>query len=637
MCGITGYVSNDSDVMNPEEIVSLMIKRMRHRGPDHVSQVKYNSQVCLGYSRLSINDVDSGFQPFTNDDQTISCFMNGEICNWKSLRRELEESGYNLRTSCDTEVIPFLYEKYGESFVDKLEGMFAICIHDSKRKQILLVRDRVGIKPLYYSFSGKEFLFASEMTSLLASNLIKREIDFQSVLEYFTFRCVPGSNTILTTVKRLAPGNKLIFNYKEWEISEQTYWQPNLWQTPITNEAHACDLFREKLLSSVKRWTDVSDDTPIGILLSGGIDSSSVTSLTRLTFPQRDIFTFSINVKDDPEDFICVNQVVEQTKTIQHTVECTKEDIKSLPYLISQIGEPISIGVCIPLYQAFNLVHQQGIKVALMGDGSDELFAGYSGRLIVDGIIKKWDSFTTQQQQQYLKECPILADKLKSDLYHAKLTPIERYALWDDDNTFDSQLMAQLFLPEHCPIADPLERLRHLDALSEGASHENRMMFLEMKIRLDGFILSIIDRTSMACSVESRPPLLDQEIIDFACQISPELKYFQGIEKYIVRRTMKEIGGVPERVLWRKKHPFAGAISVWVQTALEQLLSSSVIEKHGILNQETVRNYLNIYKHPNLSQYDRIRYSDILFAVLVFTIWVELFIYDCPVDSLILE
>jgi asparagine synthase (glutamine-hydrolysing) len=634
MCGIAGYAFNHSDAIDPQDIVSLMLKQMRHRGPDHVSQVKHNSNICLGYSRLSINDVDSGFQPFTNSDQTISCFVNGEICNWKSLRLELEESGYHFKTSCDVEVIPFLYEKYGEKFVDKIEGMFAICIHDSNRQQILLVRDRVGIKPLYYSFSGKEFLFASDMTSLLGSNVIKREIDFQSVLEYFTFRCVPGSNTILATVKRLAPGNKLIFNYKEWKISEQTYWQPNLWQSPISDEAQACDLLGEKLISSVDRWTQLSDDTPIGVLLSGGIDSSSITSLTRLNSPNKDIFTFTVNVKDDPEDFTCVNKVVEQANTIHHTVECTKESIKILPHVISHFGEPLSLGASIPMYQAFNLVHQHGVRVALIGDGSDELFAGYSGRLIVDGIIKKWDSFTTEQQQQYLKEFPILADKLKSDLYNSKLTPIERYALWDDDNTFDRQLMAQLF---SFPIADPLERLRGLDALSEGASHENRMLFLDMKIRLDGFILPVFDRMGMAFSVEARPPLLDQEIINFGFQISPDLKYSKGIEKYILRRAMMEIGGVPETVLWRKKHPFSGAISVWVETALEGLLSSSVIQKQGILNEETVKNYLNIYKHPNLSQYDRIRYSDILFGVLVFTIWVELFINNCPVDSLILD
>jgi asparagine synthase (glutamine-hydrolysing) len=636
MCGIAGYASNDSHVMNHDEIVSLMINGMRHRNARHISKVQYTSNVCIGYSGISINDLDSGLQPFTNQDKTISCFMNGEIYNWKSIRIELQNSGYHFRTSCDAEVIPFLYEKYGEKFVEKLDGIFAICIHDSNRKQIILVRDRVGIKPLYYSFSGKQFLFASEMTSLLASNVIARELDLQSVSEFFTFRCVPYTNTILASVKRLASGSQLIFNYQEWQISQHTYWQPNLWQSSLTDEAQACDLLREKVISSVHRQTQLPDETPIGVLLSGGIDSSSVTRLARLNLPDKQIFTFSVNVKDDPEDFTCVNQVVQAANTIQHTVDCTQEDVASIPYLIIQLGEPISAGFLIPIYQGLNLAQTHGVPVVLLGDGSDELFAGYSGRLVVDSIIKEWDSLTTEKQQHYLNQCPILAGKLKSDLYNSKLTPLERYALWDDDNTFDSQLKAQIFLPQHSPISDPLERLHELDVVSEGARHENRMLFLEMKIRVEGFTVAIIERMAMACSVEARVPFLDQEIVDFAYHISPHLKYSNGIEKYILRRTMMGIGGLPETVLWRKKHPLSGSIPTWV-TALERLLSSSVIQKQGILNEKMLINYLSTYKHTKLSQSDRIRYSDILFASLIFTIWVELFIYNSSADSLLVE
>lgn len=639
MCGIVGYVSKRQ---SPEhgEVITRMIETMRHRGPDHTAQIQPASGVCIGYCRLSINDGKSGFQPFTSEDGTVSCVMNGEIYNWREIRQELQRRGHRFETSCDVEVIPHLYEECGVNFVDKLDGMFAICILDSNNKRLVLARDRIGIKPLYYSFSEKRFLFASEMAPLLASNLIDRKVDWQSVSEFFTFRCVPHTNTILTNVNRVAPGSQLIFDYDDydkWQISQRTYWQPNLLQPILEKEAQAVEELQSVLKNAVKARVQVEDGIEIGVPLSGGIDSSTVTVLARLNLPDKPLHTFSVHVKDDPEDLSAIDDVVQQVGAIPHMVDCATEDVAMLPFIVRQIGEPLSAGMTIPSYQCFQSAQKQGLRVLLSGDGSDELFAGYSGRLIMDGIIQKWDTLNPQQQQQYLAERPLLAEKLNSPLRSSKLTPLERYALWDDDNTFDRELKSALFSPQLGAIPDPLERLREFDAISTGARHENRMFFLETKIRLDGFMLVILDRMSMACSVESRTPFLDKQVVDFAFRLAPELKYSNGIEKYVLRRTMAEEKLLPESVIWRKKHPFAGPISVWMKILppnLEKLLSPSVIRRQGFLSEQTVSHFLDLYKHTNLSRRDQIRYSDLLFAALVFTTWVELFIHNRSIEDI---
>lgn len=301
------------------------------------------------------------------------------------------------------------------------------------------------------------------------------------------------------------------------------------------------------------------------------------------------------------------------------------------------MGEPISAGMTIPSYQCYKEARNKNVRVLYCGDGSDELFGGYSGRLIMDGIIKKWATLDAHTRSAYLQQQPTLAKKIKSPLGNPSLSVLERYVTWDDDNCFDLEVRASLLNGTLLAELDPLMRVRELELLTAGASHENAMLFLELRIRLEAFMLVILDRASMACPVECRSPYLDSKIIDFAFRVSPQLKFNRGIEKYILRKTMEKTGLLPEEILWRKKHPFSGPISTWIDdlpSNLELLLTPKVLDQYGFVNSGVVSQMYKTYRNGNLDKKTRINYSNLLFAVLVITLWLEIFLKNRTVEEL---
>lgn len=637
MCGIAGYLSKENIPLENNTLRG-MLDKLKYRGPDHLRKFHSSSHINLGYTRFAINDFQNGKQPFFNEDKKIVCFFNGEIYNYKDLKEWLHDQGHKLKSGCDGEVLPHIYEEYGLDFTKRLEGMFAIVIVDLKNHKLLLARDRVGEKPLYYSINSKSFLFASGLPSILASDMVSKELDLQSIAEFFTFRYVPYTNTLIKSIKRLEPASILIFDYKMWKLSNKVYWLPNMIQPQITSEEKATETLRELLLNSVKLRIETYSDLEVGSSLSGGIDSSTITSLSKNFLKKRNFHSFSVHVKDDPEDLSAIKKVVRKVKTQHHWIDCNTEDISLLPVIVSLMGDPISAGMTIPSYQCYKEARNNNVRVLLTGDGSDELFAGYSGRLIMDGIIKKWNTLDSHVRTAYLKEMPSLAEKLKSKLSNPSLSVLERYLIWDDDNCFDLDVREKLLRGTLLAKFDPLVRIRKLEQLTTGASHENAMLYLELRLRLEGFMLVIQDRTSMACPVECRSPYLDSKIIEFAFKVSPALKFSKGIEKYILRKTVEGIRLLPKEILWRKKHPFSGPISAWIDKLplnLESLLTSKTLDRYGFVNSKYVSQLYKAYKTSDLDKKTRIKYSDILFAVLVFTLWLEIFIQNRSVKELL--
>lgn len=636
MCGIAGYINQNSR-LNNQDILSKMLDKLRDRGPDHQIQYHPYPNIHLGYTRFIINDTEKGNQPFLNETKNIACFFNGEIYNWKEIREWLIRRGHHFKSECDGEVLPYLYEEYGTDFVKKLEGMYAISILDLKNHKLLLARDRIGEKPLYYAISPEFFLFSSTIPPLLASGLINKDLDLQSIAEFFTFRCVPYTNSVLKSVKRLEPASVLIFDYGIWKLSYKIYWKPELYQPLISSEEKAIEELENLLFNSIKSRTDTDGGFKIGTALSGGIDSSTVTALSRKFQKERELYTFSVHVKDDPEDLDAIRTVARKVKTKHHWIDCNTTDINLLPSILAVMGEPISAGMTIPSYQCYKEARRKNVKVLFCGDGSDELFAGYSGRLIMDGILKKWDTLDAKTRTNYLRECPILAEKIKSKLNNPSLSVLDRYTIWDDDNCFDLDIRAKLLQGTKISDLDPLIRLRELEQLTAGVSHENAMLFLELKTRLEGFMIVILDRTSMACPVECRSPYLDSKIVDLAFRISPELKFAKGIEKYILRRVSEKAGILPEKILWRKKHPFSGPIKTWLDNLppnLKSLLSPKRLDNYGFVNSKFVSQIYKEYKTGNQDRQTRIKHSDLLFAVLVLTLWLEIFLQNRSVDEL---
>lgn len=641
MCGIAGIISHDYNI-DTMSAVSSMLKAMKDRGPDQMTAIHPDPEwpgICMGTVRLSINDWSSnGSQPVSQGDGFVWASMNGEIYNWQELRKELECGGISFNSRCDTELIPYLYEKWGVMFPSYIIGPFSIALVDLRNRKLILARDRAGERPLFYASFPGGLLFASSIPAIMQSKIIDKNIDPASLSEYFTFRCVPDTNTILERVKKVAPGSVETCNLDDMTMRQEIYWRPNLWQVSLEFEDKAAELLECMIRDSVKMRTNIESRNKIGTALSGGLDSSTITAFVTQNMPNGSLQTFSTYVQDDPEDLSCIKEVCQTLKIPNYLTNCSDQDILLLPEVIAKMGEPLSAGMIIPSYQCYRLAKSHGIRVLLNGDGSDELFAGYSGRLVLDGLLNKWDLFPSEKKEEIKKIYPKIDRKLKSALMNSNLTPLERYSLWDDDNTYLKELKKSLFLDESTQILDPLERLRYLDGFSEGASHENRMLFLEMRIRLEGFMLPIPDRTCMGNSIEARSPFLDHRIIDFGFALSPGLKLNNNIEKYILRRAIERTGLLPNNVVWRKKHPFAGPIPVWIEKLspdLAELLFSKYVEKQGYLNPTTVKNLYEKFKKTNTSLQERINYSDLLFAVIVFTVWVELFINNRPVEDIL--
>lgn len=636
MCGIAGYIAKNTS-SSDKNVLTKILNKLQSRGPDHQKEFHPSPQLHLGYTRFIINDSRKGNQPFLNEDKNIACFFNGEIYNWKEVKEWLARRGHYLKSDCDGEVLPHLYEEYGLDFAKKLEGMYAISILDLKNHKLLLIRDRIGEKPLYYSMNPESFLFASTVPPLLASGIIDKDLDSQSIAEFFTFRCIPYKSTLLRAIKRLKPASILVFDFENWALSYKTYWEPEIIQPQIISEEKAIEELSNLLFDSVKLRTDIDKGLKIGSALSGGIDSSTITAFAKNFQNDGDFHSFSVHVKDDPEDLDAIRTVVKKIKTKHHWIDCNTSDISLLPFIVAIMGEPISAGMTIPSYQCYKEARKENARILFCGDGSDELFAGYSGRLIMDGIIKKWSTLDGKTRTNYLKEHPILAEKIKSKLSNPSLSVLERYVVWDDDNCFDLDERAKLLQGTQISNLDPLIRLRELEKLTTGASHENAMLFLELKIRLEGFMLVILDRTSMGCPVECRSPYLDSKIVDMAFRISPELKFANDIEKYILRKVPEKTGFLPGKILWRKKHPFSGPIKTWIDNLppnLESLLSPQRLNKYGFVNSEFVSKTYKKYKTGNQDKTTRIKHSDLLFAVLVLMLWCEIFLQNRSVEEL---
>ncbi len=506
MCGIAGFFAQ-APQHDPEAVVGTMLSALRTRGPDHTATFRPATEwpgLRLGYNRLSINDWSAdGYQPFTNEVGSIWAVMNGEIYNWKELRRDLASRGHRLSSGSDVEVIPHLYEEEGDDFAGRLNGMFAIALVDLRRERLLLVRDRIGEKPLFYASQGAQFVFASTLPAVLRSGCVDPRVDRASLSEFLTFRCVPGEHTIVEPVRKVPPAGAVTLDLNSGRISSRLYWRPDLWRSDTGDAAEAAERLGDLVSDAVRIRIPDEPRVNFGATLSGGIDSSTMTALVRHHRPDRPLFAFSAYVTDDPEDTACLQDVRDTLGLTHRMVDCPTDDIANLAAVVAQVGEPLAAGMTVPCSRVFHLAHCHGHRAVVTGEGSDELFAGYSGRLILDGLLKRWDTLAPDEQAAALAADPRLCGKLDSPLRDPRLSPLERYALWDDDNTYDRGVVNRLLSRDIGLLPDPLERLRDLDADSVGAPHENRMLYLEMKIRLADFMLPISDRTSMR--TRSRP------------------------------------------------------------------------------------------------------------------------------------
>jgi asparagine synthase (glutamine-hydrolysing) len=610
-------------VLDPA-LVARMRDIITHRGPDDKGMF-VDASVGLGHRRLSIVDVAAGHQPMTNEDGSLHITYNGEIYNHADFRAELEAKGHVYKTHCDTETILHLYEEHGERCVDFLRGMFAFAIWDQPRKELFIARDRLGVKPLYYYCSADGSLFfGSEIKTLLEAGALKPELNYQALPDYLANHAPSGEETLFSGVKRLLPGHVLI--WKDGQVRVKRYWDVSFSSgedgrsdKDYINEWY--ELFR----TSVR--LRLMADVPLGMFLSGGIDSSAIAAVMSQMVDEP-IKTFSVAFAEREANELEYARLVAQAfKTNHHEIVVTPEDFfAALPRLVWHEDEPLAHPSSVALYFVSHLASRH-VKVVLTGEGSDELLAGYARyrKTILNlGAGIQYHNLTPAVIQKTVRRgiagMPA-GSKIKQKLSRTflTLTPDIESIYFDNFAVFPRSMQPRLLKPgisDRIGNVDPYARVTEAFKQTDATSTLERLLYADIKTYLHELLMKQ-DQMSMATSIESRVPFLDHKLVEFTCQLPEHLKLRGGTTKYVLRECMK--GVLPEQILSRPKMGFPVPVGTWFRGAYrsvidEYVLSERALER-GIFEPEFVRDLVNRHQKGGENHEER------LWALVNFEMW----------------
>ena len=620
MCGIAGIVRWDGAPVLEQEIRG-MCGAIVHRGPDEEG-VYIGSGVAIGMRRLSIIDLEGGQQPISNEDGTVWIVFNGEIYNYRELRRELERDGHTFRTDSDTETIVHLYEDLGPRCVERLRGMFGFAIWDERKRQLLIARDRLGIKPMYYAERNGELVFSSELKPILTLGHIPRAIDWGATNHLFTFLSTPSDQSIVDGVKKLepacvavaTPGQPLRIT-KYWDVA----FQPNEQAT----EAELVEQLRALLVESVTLH-QVSD-VPVGAFLSGGLDSSAVVALMAKPAAGR-LKTFSIGfAESDFNELQYARDVASQFGTDHYDLVLRPDVVGIVEDLTWYLDEPFGDTSAIPTYMVSKLASEH-VKVVLSGDGGDELFAGYD-KYVVEERERGRDRIPRPLRALAGAIGRLLPEGMSGRrfLRHVALEGPRRYL--DASTMFGSEDLRKLFRPEasrqlaqHDPLAESLAALQH-----GGDDWLAAVQYRDLHTYLPLDILTKVDRATMAHSLEARPPLLDHRLVEFAATVPARFRLRDGTTKYLFKQAMRGI--LPDAIIDRQKRGFAVPLATWFRGDLagftRDLLLSTRCRERGFFDPRYIERLLALN--------DRGRNLDLqLWTVMSFELWCQRFLDPAP-------
>jgi len=616
MCGICGFLASGTTANVPA--VRAMAAALAHRGPD-AEGITTDGPMVLGHRRLSILDLSpSGNQPMANEDRTIWSVVNGEIYNFQELRRDLEARGHRFRSRSDSEIVVHLYEERGDDMVRALRGMFAFALWDGPRRRLLLARDPLGKKPLFFARRAEGFAFSSEATSLLRGLPGKPEVDQEAIDRYLTLQYVPPPGTAWKGIGKLPAGHLLVIE-PGGEPRLQRYWQLSFAPrrfAPVTEEEAAEEV--GPLLDQAVRRREVAD-VPVGAFLSGGVDSSLVVALMARGAP-RPVETFSIDFPGGGGEAPWARMVAERWKTNHHELVVAPDMVAILPELVRHYGEPFADSSAVPVYYLAKLTRAH-VTVALSGDGGDEVFGGYRRYL--------WDKLAREIRASGVWSRPVRA--LLARLPGAGLDSVRRFAagLPEDRDAaarylplvahFSPRDKDQLVLGRRPGQEDAVEAwFRALLARSDATDDVNRLLDLDTQTYLPDDILVKVDIASMAHALEVRAPLLDQDLVEWMAGLSGRLK-LRGLRgKRILRRAAQ--GLVPAAILKRKKRGFALPVDGWFRGELRpmarDLLDGEGARVRGIVDQRVVRRFLD-------DQDRGVDHGERLWNLLVLELWLR--------------
>lgn len=565
MCGIAGFVGHPEGAGAAEARLRAMCNAIEHRGPDDAGYF-VQPGVALGMRRLSIIDVAGGHQPLGNEDGSLQLVFNGEIYNFRELQARLRAGGHSLATNSDTETIVHLYEDRGDALVDDLRGMFGFALWDGPRQRLLLARDRLGIKPLYYAASADGVAFASELRPLLATGLVSAEIDPVALLDYFSLGYVPDPRSIFKGVHKLPPGHRLTWTRAEG-VRISRYWSPNIAEQPGISVEDAVQEIRRLLDESVQ--LHLESEVPLGAFLSGGIDSSAVVA-TMKRVAGGDVRTFSIGFDEAEYDESAHAANVARALGTRHTELVVRPEADSLVEdVVHTFDEPFADSSAIPTFLVCQLARQH-VTVALSGDGGDELFGGY-------------ERYARTLSRPRVPS-PVLRSLLRAVSLAMPLGARGRGYLHGLGRSARGQYATSIALPHTANEGGVLRRELAetagafdtvLDRWFEGCEDRDfpsQLMLVDLQSYLPGDILAKVDRTSMASSLEARVPLLDHRFAEFAMSLPSSLKMRGGVGKWIFREAIRD--RVPDIVLSHPKRGFTVPLTDWFRGPLSYRLDA---------------------------------------------------------------
>ena len=565
MCGIAGILRVDGAPAGAD-LLRAMTGAIAHRGPDG-DGFFCEGPVGLGHRRLAIIDLATGDQPMAAGDGSVVVIFNGEIYNFRELRRELEIRGVTFRTTSDTEVILQAYQAWGVDCLPRLRGMFAFALWDKRRRRLFLARDRVGIKPLVYAWDGRRLLFGSEIKALLEDRRLPREIDWEALRDFLTLHYIPGPQTIFRAVRKLPPASYLLLDLDRAEPEIHRYWDLRFAPDPRPSEAEWLEGLRWHLTDAVR--SHLVSDVPIGAFLSGGVDSSTVVALMAQATEGR-VRTFSIGFDDADFDELRHAREVARRYDTQHFEYVVKPNaLDTLPRLAWQFDEPFADSSALPTYYVSKITREH-VTVALSGDGGDENFVGYTRYARAAQLHERLDTFPAALARPLLRlAARLLPAGARGQGYLDMLGsgPVDRYFKLMAYQR--SETLRTLLSPgarEHVEPAVTPALFRRLAAEGRAPDYASTLQYVDMHCYLPEDILTKVDRTSMAVSLETRVPLLDHVLMEYVATMPTALKFSRGAGKVILKRAMA--GDLPAGILERRKMGFGLPIASWFRGEL---------------------------------------------------------------------
>jgi asparagine synthase (glutamine-hydrolysing) len=618
MCGIAGIVSTEIGARQDPETIRLMCNAIIHRGPDDEG-FYVRDGVGLGMRRLSIIDLAGGHQPIHNEDQHVWAIFNGEIYNFPELRHELETRGHRFYTHSDTEVIVHLYEELGADSVLKLRGMFAIALWDERRKTLLLARDRLGKKPLHYAFEKGRLFFGSEIKSLLAVAPSLADVDHEALLSYFQFGYIPDPLTAFRTIRKLPPGHLLEF--KAGQIKVSSYWDVPAYGTFNPASEPECLDELERRLDEAVRIRLISD-VPLGALLSGGVDSSTIVALMARANSGA-VKTFSIGFPhEDFSETAHARAVADHFGTNHNEFIVEPNFSETLDVLTQMLEEPFADPSILPTYYVSRLARQH-VTVAMSGDGGDELYAGYDRYQINlrRRVFERIPAWLGRAFRNYAYPCLPHDTRGKKFAYNISLGTRDRYI---DSISFlppdlrERSIFSDDFLHFAAGCSSPAELFCSYYDQTPAVDDLSRMQYLDTKTYLPADVLTKVDRMSMATSLEVRCPILDHEFVEWSASLAPRWKLRMGQSKYALKKLAERLG-VPARTINRPKQGFAMPLVHWFREELKSGIGQILLEpralSRGYFNPSGVRTMLEEHWKGRRDN------SGLLWVLLIFELW----------------